>query len=65
MTRVEINRAAWIEGFMDGEPERPQHSRPGVDGYSYASGWIEGQAKLQGYEYSLGEMTELILRDGP
>lgn len=65
MPRIEIDRADWIAGFKDGESGRPNAPGPGIDGYSYASGYVEGAAKRQGYEYSLGTVTEEDLRDGP
>jgi ribosome modulation factor len=52
--RIPIDRKEWIKGFQDGVAGRRTQIRP--DGYSYHSGYIEGQAKRQGHEYSLGEL---------
>ena len=49
-----IDRKEWIIGFQDGATGRWPEVQP--DGYSYHSGYIEGQAKRQGHEYSLGAL---------
>ena len=51
---IRIDRKEWIKGFQDGVAGRRTQIRP--DGYSYHSGYIEGQAKRQGREYSLGAL---------
>lgn len=55
MPRITIDRDSWIAGFRDGEKSRPSRYYD-FDGYSYTSGWIEGNAKRQGFSYSLGTL---------
>ena len=42
--KIAIDSASWQKGFDDGKAGRP-HSEGNADGYSYASGYIEGKAK--------------------
>jgi hypothetical protein len=52
---LRIDPNAWRAGFEAGEIGRPMTPCPaGLDAFSYFSGWIEGDAKRQGYEYSAG-----------
>lgn len=53
--KITIDRDSWIAGFRDGEKSRPSRYYD-FDGYSYTSGWIEGNAKRQGCSYSLGTL---------
>ncbi len=65
---IEIDRESWIAGFRDGATRRkgttvgppPTVTRDSHgevrDGYSYNSGWIEGDAKRRGFSYSLGTL---------
>ena len=53
-----IDRMAWLAGFVAGEAGQPSHhGLAEQDSYSWHAGWIEGNAKRQGYEYSLGTLT--------
>lgn len=50
-----IDPDAWRAGFVAGETGRAMTPCPAsLDAFSYFSGWIEGDAKRQGYEYSTG-----------
>ncbi|VVE37225.1 hypothetical protein PNO31109_03962 [Pandoraea nosoerga] len=52
---LRIDPDAWRVGFEAGETGRPMTPCPAsLDALSYFSGWIEGEAKRQGYEYSAG-----------
>lgn len=52
---VQIDPAAWRAGFEAGENGRAMTPCPAkLDSFSYFSGWIEGDAKRQGYDYSAG-----------
>ena len=45
---------SWNWGFkdgLDGEPAHPAPERRGLDGLSYASGYIEGKAKREKSEH--------------
>jgi ribosome modulation factor len=61
MMKPEINREAWIAGFHAGETGRPSRTCPYPAirflAWSWHSGYIEGDAKRQGFEYSLGTLT--------
>jgi len=52
--RITIEPTEWCQGFEDG-----QHGRPGKVGgtFSYFSGYVEGNAKFQGFQYSVGTLT--------
>jgi len=53
--KVRIDPSAWQAGFDAGEAGRPITPCPqNLDPFSYFSGWIEGDAKRQGFEHSLG-----------
>ncbi len=50
-----IDSDAWRAGFEAGETGRAMTPCPAsLDAFSYLSGWIEGDAKRQGYDYSMG-----------
>lgn len=50
-----IDSDAWRAGFEAGETGRAITPCPAsLDAFSYLSGWIEGDAKRQGYDYSTG-----------
>ena len=53
--RITIEPAEWCQGFEDG-----QRGRPGKVGgtFNYFSGYVEGDAKRQGYSYSVGTLTD-------
>lgn len=52
---VWIDPDHWAAGFAAGEKGRPGTPVPnGMNAMSYLSGWIEGDAKRQGFEYSKG-----------
>lgn len=52
---VRIDPDAWRAGFEAGEAGRAMTPCPvGLDALSYFSGWIEGDAKRQGYNSSAG-----------
>ncbi len=64
---IRIDSAAWDEGFSAGEisgawkiaigasPHIPCPYPPGsIEGFSWCSGFIEGDAKAQGFSYSRG-----------
>jgi hypothetical protein len=56
---LRIDRLAWLAGFVAGEAGKPASLRlANQDAYSWFSGWTEGDAKRQGYEYSLGALTQ-------
>ncbi|MHA6848603.1 hypothetical protein [Ralstonia syzygii] len=51
--RVRIDPKAWRAGFDAGEAGRAMTPCPAdLDSLSYFSGWIEGDAKRQGYAVS-------------
>lgn len=51
----QIDSDAWRAGFEAGEAGRAMTPCPAsLDAFSYFSGWIEGDAKRQGYDYSAG-----------
>jgi hypothetical protein len=53
--KVRIDLSAWRAGFDAGEAGRSMAPCPrNLDPFSYFSGWIEGDAKRQGFEYSRG-----------
>ena len=53
-----IDRQSWLAGFVAGEAGKPAYlCRAPQDVYSWHSGWVEGDAKRQGHEYSLGALT--------
>ncbi|WP_152754257.1 hypothetical protein [Burkholderia cepacia] len=50
-----IDPNAWHAGFDAGEAGRAMTPCPAnLDAFSYFSGWIEGDAKRLGYNYSAG-----------
>ncbi|WP_155033831.1 hypothetical protein [Burkholderia pseudomallei] len=50
--RVLIDPEAWRAGFEAGETGHAMTPCPAnLDALSYFSGWIEGDAKRQGYDY--------------
>lgn len=50
---VQIDSDAWRAGFEAGETGRAMTPcSANLDAFSYFSGWIEGDAKRQGYRYS-------------
>lgn len=52
---VRIAPSAWQAGFDAGKAGRPMTPCPHkFDPFSYFSGWIEGEAKRRGFEYSRG-----------
>ncbi|CAJ4306140.1 Uncharacterised protein [Burkholderia pseudomallei] len=52
---VQIDSDAWRAGFEAGETGRAMTPCPAnLDSFSYFSGWIEGDAKRRGYDYSAG-----------
>ncbi|MBR8047117.1 MULTISPECIES: hypothetical protein [Burkholderia] len=52
---VRIDPKAWHAGFDAGEVGHAMTPCPAnLDAFSYFSGWIEGDAERQGYEYSAG-----------
>ncbi|MGE4501126.1 MAG: hypothetical protein AB7C96_12320 [Hydrogenovibrio sp.] len=44
--KVAIDSVSWQKGFNDGKAGRP-HRKGNADGYSYASGYIEGKKKKE------------------
>ena len=44
MIRIEIDRDSWEKGKEDGREGRKHSVPPGVDSFSYCSGYIEGEA---------------------
>ncbi|EAY56630.1 MAG: hypothetical protein UBAL2_80620274a [Leptospirillum rubarum] len=44
MIRIEIDRASFEKGKEDGREGRTMVPPPGIDGFSYYSGFIEGRA---------------------
>lgn len=44
---ISLDCLSWDAGFIDGEKGKPHNVPAGVDGLSYASGFIEGKAKRQ------------------
>ena len=53
-----IDRQSWLAGFVAGEARQPASlGWKAQDIYSWHSGWVEGDAKRQGREYSLGAIT--------
>lgn len=50
---VLIDPEAWRAGLQAGETGRAMTPCPAsLDAFSYFSGWIEGDAKRQSYEYN-------------
>jgi hypothetical protein len=48
-----IDRQSWLAGFVAGEAGRPAYGcLADHDTYPWHSGWVEGDAKRQGREYS-------------
>ena len=45
--RIEIHKASYERGKSDGEAGRRSTVPPGIDGFSYYSGYIEGKAVLE------------------
>jgi hypothetical protein len=53
-----MNSKAWDEGFKAGETSpiaRCPYPPTSIEAWSWYSGWIEGDAKRQGYSYSGGQ----------
>ena len=44
MIRIEIDRASFEKGKEDGREGRKYSVPPGVDSFSYSSGFVEGRA---------------------
>ena len=44
MIRIEIDRASFEKGKEDGREGRKHSAPPGVDSFSYSSGFVEGKA---------------------
>lgn len=59
--RLTIDSRAWREGFTAGEAGRLASRCPYAAGtteaWSWHSGWIEGDAKRQGFSYSRGTLA--------
>lgn len=57
---ITIDKKAWDEGFRAGErrDNRCPYPRPGTEGLSWWSGYIEGDAKRQGFSHSQGQDGE-------
>lgn len=52
---VWIRPEDWQAGFDAGEAGRKSSPTPdGIDGFSWSSGWIEGDAKRRGFKISGG-----------
>ena len=50
-----IDNETWDEGFKAGHAGKPASPVPsGIDPFAWFSGWVEGDAKRQGFEYSKG-----------
>ncbi len=45
--RIEIHKASYERGKSDGEAGRISTVPPGIDGFSYYSGYVEGKAVLE------------------
>lgn len=57
--KARIDPSAWQAGFDAGEAGHPMTPCPqNLDPFSYFSGWIEGDAKRQGFEHSLEVLHE-------
>ena len=61
---------AWEEGFSAGEsrvriPLRCPYPAGTTQAWSWHSGYVEGDAKRQGYSYSRGELSKGPLSHGP
>jgi ribosome modulation factor len=61
--RLTIDSQAWQEGFTAGEAGRLASNRcpyaaATTEAWSWHSGWIEGDAKRQGFSYSRGRAVE-------
>lgn len=54
-------RRAWLNGFIDGERGNPHKTQKGIPGFRYTNGWIEGNAKRHGFDYGMGDISELEL----
>ena len=44
MMRIEIDKASYERGMSDGEAGQKSEVPPGIDSFSYYSGYIEGKA---------------------
>ena len=59
--KLTIDSTAWQEGFDGGEAGRPMSRCPyraaTTEAWSWHSGWIEGDAKRQGFSYSRGTLS--------
>ncbi len=57
VTNPSIDKAVWQEGFQAGESGKRKCPYPAASAkaYSWHSGFIEGQAKREGYSYSKGK----------
>ena len=57
---LRIDSKAWQKGFEGGEAGRPMFRCPyragTTEAWSWCSGWVEGEAKRQGYSYSRGTL---------
>ena len=57
---LRMNSKAWQEGFETGEAGRLVSRCPyraaTTEAWSWHSGWIEGDAKRQGFSYSRGTL---------
>ena len=61
---------AWEEGFKAGEsaariPVRCPYPAGGIAAWSWHSGYVEGDAKCQGYSYSRGALSKEPPSGGP
>jgi ribosome modulation factor len=58
--KLTMDLKAWEEGFKAGEAGRLMSRCPYLaattEAWSYHGGWIEGDAKRQGYSYSRGTL---------
>lgn len=58
--RLVIDPKSWRDGFAAGEARRLASRCPyaaaTTEAWSWHSGWIEGDAKRQGFSYSLGTL---------
>ena len=53
MIRIVIDKASYERGRSDGETRRNSKVPPGIDSFSYYSGYIEGQAIRERTKYRL------------
>ncbi len=42
---LKVDQASYIAGYKDGKEGHHRRKATVVDGYSYSSGWIEGEAR--------------------